>query len=321
MSRLFFSLILLLATFASASNAQDSADGPVRLIVPFAAGGSADLIARLVAPPIGEKLGRNLIVENRAGAGGTIGAAGAARAEPDGRTLFFAATGPSAVSPSIYSKLPYDPIKSFVPISMVTVQPSVVVVAPELGVSDLKQLIALAKASPGKLNFGSPGIGTTSHLGGELFKSLAGVELTHVPYKDGPMALQDLLAGRIQIIFDNVGPLVGLIKAGRLKALAVISDERSTLLPDLATAAEAGLPGFAYTIWFGISAPAGTPPAIRDRVNAAIRAALAEPAVRGALAERHAEARSMSPAEFDRFIASDISRWAAAVKSAGIASQ
>ena len=320
-SRKFCWTAALLATVMFSMRAQAYPDRPLTLIVPFAAGGSADLIARLVAGPIGKELGQTLILENRAGAGGPIGAAAAARALPNGYTLFFSASGPNAVAPSIYQNLTYDPVKSFVPVSMVTTQPSVVAVNPSLGVDNLAQLIALAKASPGALNFGSPGTGTTAHLGGEMFKSLTGTQITHVPYKSGQIALQDLIQNRIQIEFDNVGQFLPFVKAGTIKILATIGDNRMAALPDVPTTAEAGLPGFQYSIWFGINVPAGTPKDIVTILNKKIVAAMNRPETSQALAQLNAEVRTMSPEEFQKFIVSDIEKWAKVIKTADLKPQ
>jgi tripartite-type tricarboxylate transporter receptor subunit TctC len=314
-------ILLLLAVVAASAGAQTYPDRAIKLIVPFAVGGNADLIARVIADPLSRTLNQPVIVDNRAGAGGTIGAAAVAQSPPDGYTLLFSASGPSAVAPSIYAHLPYDPLKSFAPISRVSVQPSVIVVSPALGVSNVRELIALAKASPGTLNFGSPGIGTTAHLAGELFKSLANVNIVHIPYKQGSLAFTDLVEGRLQLMFDNVGQFLPFLRAGKLRALAVIGDHRIPDLPDVPTTVEAGLPDFQYSIWFGISAPAGTPDAIVRTMNAKIAETLKQPETRQALLKLNAESSITDPAEFQEFIAADIRKWAAVVKAAGVAPQ
>jgi len=309
--------VLFLGVLSSAS-AETYPSQPLKLVVPFAAGGSSDLIARLIAKPLGEVLGQPVVVSNVPGAGGTIGASSVARAAPDGYTVLFSATGPNAVAPSIYANLPYDPIKSFSHVSMLTTQPSIVAVNPSLGISSLEELIAAARAAPGKLNFGSPGVGTTAHLAGELFQSLANVSITHVPYKVGQLALQDLIQGRIQVMFDNVGQFLPFISTGRVDALAVISDHRTEILPDVKTTAEAGMPGFEYAIWFGISAPAGTPEPVVSALNAKISEAMHQAETQSSLKRLNAEVRTTSPDEFQKFIAQDIGKWAKVVDSAGM---
>jgi tripartite-type tricarboxylate transporter receptor subunit TctC len=264
-NRLIFAMLIML--LVKSAYAQAYPDKPIRLVIPFAAGGAADQVARVVAPYLSAELGQPIVLDNRAGAGGTIGAGLVAGASPDGYTLLFSATGPNGIAPSIYSKLSYDPLRSFAWISRVSVQPAIIVVNPSLGVKSLGDLVAMAKAAPAKLNFGTPGIGTSSHLGGEMFKAVAGVDLLHVPYKAGPLARTDLLNGTIHVIFDNIAPLISFVKNGRLRALAVASKQRTPLLPELPTTAEAGVPGFEYSIWFGMGAPAGTPQQLVQSMN------------------------------------------------------
>lgn len=313
--------LLLMFGLCVSALAQNYPERPIKLIVPFGAGGNADLIARVVADPLGRLLGKPVVVENRPGAGGTIGAAAVAQAAPDGYTLLFSASGPDAVGPSIYAHLPYDSLKSFVNISRVSVQPSIVVVNPSLKANDLRELIALAKASPGKLNFGSPGTGTTAHLAGELFKSLAKVDIVHIPYRQGGIAYTDLVEGRLQIMFDNVGQFLPFLKAGKLRALAVIGDHRIPALPNVPTTVEAGLPEFQYSIWFGISAPVGTPESVVKTIQEKWADAVKEPATRQSLEQLNAEPLAETPAQFQTFLAGDIKKWAAVVKAAGVSQQ
>jgi tripartite-type tricarboxylate transporter receptor subunit TctC len=312
--------VALLASLAVAAPAlaQDYPSRPIRLIVTFGAGGNADLVARVIAQPLAAAVGQPIVIENRPGAGGTLGASVAAQAAPDGYTLLFSATGPNAVAPSIYAKLTYDPARSFAAIGRLSVQPSVIAANPGLGARDLASLIALAKASPGKLNFGSPGVGTTAHLAGELFKTLAGVDLVHVPYKEGSQALTDLVEGRISLMFDNVGQFLPYFPSGKLNALAVAAPQRTRLLPDLPTAAEAGLPGYAYAIWFGLSAPAQTPAAITTLLSRHVTTVLAQPDVVTNLARLNAEPGAMAADEFQAYIASEIAKWAKVAQAAGI---
>jgi tripartite-type tricarboxylate transporter receptor subunit TctC len=303
------------------ATAQNYPERAIKLIVPFGAGGNADLIARVVAEPLGRMLGQTVVVENRAGAGGTIGAATVAQAAPDGYTLLFSASGPNAVGPSIYAHLPYDSLNSFVNISRVSVQPSIVAVNPSLKAGNLQELIELAKASPGKLNFGSPGTGTTAHLAGELFKSLTKVDIVHIPYRQGGLAYTDLVEGRLQVMFDNVGQFLPFLKAGKLRALAVIGDHRIPALPNVPTTVEAGLPDFQYSVWFGISAPAGTPEGVVKIIQEKWAEAVKEPATHRALVQLNAEPVSETPVQFQTFLAGDIRKWAAVVKTAGVNQQ
>jgi tripartite-type tricarboxylate transporter receptor subunit TctC len=310
--------MLVLIGTACGACAQSYPNKPVRIIIPFAAGGGADGIARVIAPRLSETLGQSFVLDNRPGAGGTLGAGMVAKADPDGYNLLLSATGPNAVAPSIYSNLAYDPLRSFAPISRLSVQPSIIVVNPALGVKTVADLIALARSKPGELAFGSPGMGTTSHLGGEMFKSLAGVDLLHVPYKTGPLALTDLISGRLSVIFDNAGPLLPHVKSGRIRAVAVAGGKRTSLLPALPTAAESGLPGFEYTIWFGLSAPAGTPRQIIQLLNSKAAEVLQNPAVIESFVSLNAESSGSTPEEFHAFIAADIERWAKTARAAGI---
>ena len=319
MNRRSFVAVLVVAfgTYSNAS-AQQYPNRSIKLVVPFAAGGSADLIARAVNQPLSTVLGQTVIIDNRPGAGGALGANLVAQAEPDGYTLLFAATGPNAIAPSLQKSVPYDPIKSFAPISRISIQPAIIVVNPKIQANTLRELIDLAKASPGKLNFGSPGIGTSSHLGGELFKMQANVQMEHVPYKDGPLALADLLNGRIDVMFDNLGQFLPNLKTGKLRALAIASAQRASTLPDLPTSAEAGLPGYDYSIWFGLSAPAKTPASIVAFLNARLAEALRTPAVLERMTALNAEVSSTSPAEFESFISAENEKWRKVIGAAGI---
>lgn len=313
--------ILTLGSLSVSVGAQDYPSRPVRLVVPFAAGGGADGVARVVSQPLSEALGQQLVIDNRAGAGGTIAAGLVAKATPDGYTLLVASTGPNAVAPSIYASLPYDPLRSFSTIGRLSVQPAIIVVHPSLGVRTVLDLIALAKSKPGQLHFGSPGVGTTSHLGGELFKSLAGVDLVHVPYKTGPLAQTDLISGRLSVIFDNIAPLYPQVKSGKLLALAVASDKRTSLFPELLTAAEAGLPGFEYSIWFGLSAPAGTPKSVITLWNTKVSQMLQSAKVKEMFRSLNAEPSSSTPREFHAFISAEIDKWSKVATLAGIKPQ
>jgi len=317
----FGNVLLLTFGIVVSATAQTYPTRPIKLIVPFGVGGNADLVARVVADPLARALGQPIVVDNRAGAGGTIGAGAVAQATPDGYTLLFSASGPNSVGPSIYSQLSYDPLKSFVNITRVTVQPSIIVVTPTLEARNLKELIDFAKANPGKLNFGSPGTGTTAHLAGELFKSLTKVDIVHIPYRQGGLIFTDLVEGRLQVSFDNVGQFMPFIKSGKLRPLAVIGDHRIAELPDVPTTVEAGLPEFQYSIWFGLSVPAGTPESIVETIQAKWTAVLKDPTTYQALVRLYAEPLAESPQDFQAFLANDIRKWAAVVKAAGVTQQ
>src|SRR5690349_12578544 len=232
---------------------------PIRLIVPFPPAGTTDILARAVAQKLSETWGQQVVVDNHPGAGGNIGSDIVAKASPDGYTLLMGTVGTHAINPSLYAKMPYDHVKDFAPVILVAGVPNVLVVNPALPVKSVQELIVYGKANPGKLNFASSGNGTSIHLSGELFKTMTGIQMTHVPYKGSSPALTDLIAGQVQLMFDNLPSSLQFIKAGKLRALAVTSLERSSALPDVPTLAESGLPGFEVSSWFGVLAPAGTP--------------------------------------------------------------
>ncbi|HET8876125.1 MAG TPA: tripartite tricarboxylate transporter substrate binding protein, partial [Casimicrobiaceae bacterium] len=257
------------------------------------------------------------IVENKPGAGGNIGADYVAKSRADGYTVVMGALSTHAVNPSLYPKMPYDAKKDFAPITLVAVTPNVLVVNPELPVHSVQELIGYAKAHPGKLSFGSGSVGSAGHLAGELFKVDAGVDMVHVPYKGAAPAMQALLAGDTQLMFDNLASAMSQVKAGKLRALAVTTAQRSNLAPGLPTMAEAGLSGFDISTWFGLLAPAGTPPAIVDKWNADVTKILSAPEMRGRLASQGAEAAPGTPAEFARFIDSELVKYARIVKASG----
>jgi tripartite-type tricarboxylate transporter receptor subunit TctC len=290
---------------------------PVRLVVPFPAGGTTDILARAAAQKLSESWGQQVIVDNRPGAGGNIGAELVAKAPPDGYTLLMGTVGTHAINASLYSKMPYDHVKDFAPAILVAGVPNVLVVNPSVPVNSVQELIAYAKANPGKLNFASSGSGTSIHLSGELFKSLTGVQMTHVPYKGSAQALTDLVGGQVQLMFDNLPSSLAFIKAGKLKALAVTSTTRAAALPDVPTMVEAGVPGFEASAWFGILAPAGTPREAIMRINTEIAKWLASPDAREKLSAQGAIAAGGSPEDFAKHIASETSKWARVVKESG----
>ncbi len=290
---------------------------PVKLVVPFPPGGPLDTIGRAIAQKLTEAWGQSVIVENKPGAGGNIGADFVAKSAPDGYTVVMGALSTHAVNPSLYAKMPYDAQKDFAPITLVAITPNVLVVNPSLPVHSVKELIAYAKAHPGKLSFGSGSIGSAGHLAGELFKVDTGVDMVHVPYKGAAPAMQALLAGDTQLMFDNLASSMAQIKAGKLRALAVTTAQRSSFAPDLPTMAEAGVPGFDISTWFGLLAPAGTPPFIIEKWNLRVREILSMPDMRARLAAQGAEASPDTPEEFAKFIATEIAKYARVVKASG----
>jgi tripartite-type tricarboxylate transporter receptor subunit TctC len=311
------SAFLLAAAFvpSAATHAAEYPTGPITLIVPFGPGGSADTVARIVGNEVSKEIGQPIIILNRSGAGGNIGYEMAARALPDGYTLVMA-TSPLAVNVSLYHKLSYDPVKDFSPISLVAMQPNLLVVNPELPVKTLAELIAYAKANPGKLNFGSSGIGTSQHLAAELFKRGAGVDIVHVPYRGDAMI--DLMAGRLQMMFETLPVSLSYAQSGQLRAIAITVDERSKMLPDVPTVSEAGLSGFVSRGWLGVAAPAKTPKPIIDKLNAAIKKALETPSVADRLTELGLQVKRTSPSEFATFIDQEINNYRNIITSAKI---
>ena len=303
--------------FAPSSSAQTYPSKPVKIVVPFPPGGPTDVVGRLVATKLGEALNQQFVVENRAGAGGTVGSEVVAQAPADGYTLLYGSTSTLAMAPSLYRKLGYDPRKSFAPISLVSSGPLLVAVNAAVPAQTLAQLIALAKDKPGALNYGSAGNATPPHLAAELFKSLSATQLTHVPYKGGAPALQAVAAGEVQVIFEGIVTLLPQIKAGRLRALAITGTARDASLPDVPTVAEAGLPAFQVYFWSGLVAPAGTPAEIVNVLNAALRKALAAPDARETLTKFGLAPAGNTPAEFAHFIDSEIIRWDRAVQASG----
>ena len=289
---------------------------PMRLIVSFAAGGSTDVTARLIAQALSERLGQPVVVENRPGAAGNIGAEAAARSAPDGHTLFMAVSGIMAANKALYRKLPFDPERDFTPISQVAFIPNLVVVHPEVPANNLAELIAYAKANPGKLNYGSAGAGTSLHLAAPLLASRAGIEMVHVPYRGGAPAATDLLAGKIHVIASPMVEVITYVQAGKLRPLAVTTAHRSPALPEVPTVAET-LPGFEVALWNGIVGPAGMPQAAVARLSTEIGSVLRTPEMRRKLAEQGSEPAPSTPEEFAAFIHAEIPRWAEIVRISG----
>jgi len=305
------------AAFAAGVSAQAYPTKPIRIVVPFPAGGTTDVLARAAAQKLAETLGQPAVVDNRPGAGGNIGAELVAKSAPDGYTLLMGTVGTHAINPGLYPKLPYDHVKDFAPVILVAGVPNVLVINPALPVNSVPELIAYAKANPGKLNFASSGNGTSIHLSAELFKTMAGVQMTHVPYKGSAPALQDLVGGQVQLMFDNLPSSLALIKGGKLKALAVTSGARAAALPDVPTLAESGLPGFEASSWFGLLAPAGTPPPVIAKLNGEIAKWLATPEAKEKLLAQGANAAGGTAEEFAQFIAAETAKWQKVVKESG----
>ena len=310
--------LLLLLPFAGLAIAQTYPVKSVRMVVPFAAGaGSNDIMARLVAQKLTESFGQQVVVDNRPGASGIIGTDIVAKAQPDGYTLLMMSLTFS-VNPSLFSKLPYDTIKDFIPVTMVASAPLMLVVHPSVPAKSVAEFIAYAKANPGKLNFGSGGPGTTPHLAGEMIKTTAGLQMTHIPYKGGAPALADLVGGQIQFMCENIPGTLPFAKSGKLRALAVTDLKRSPLLPELPTLDESGLRGYQIVGWNGLFVPTGTPPAIVTKLHSAVVGALALPDVKERLTIMGADGVGDTPQHFAAFIKAEIPKWAQVVKAAGL---
>ena len=319
-----FVCALLLATIAvlpgGTTLAQATApfpSKPVRIVVPFPAGGPLDTTGRVLAQELSKAWGQSVVVDNRPGAGGNIGADLVAKSAPDGYTVVMGALSTHAVNPSLYPSMPYDAVRDFAPITLVAVTPNVLVVNPSLPVNSVKELVAYAKANPNKLSFGSGSNGSAGHLAGELFKVDTGTDVVHVPYKGAAPAMQALLAGDTQFMFDNLASAMPQVKAGKLRALAVTTAKRSSLAPELPTMAEAGLAGFDISTWFGLLAPAGTPPEVIVRWNADVVKILRSPEMRERMVAQGAEPAPTTPAEFAAFIATELPKYAKIVKASG----
>lgn len=307
---------LAMALFAITQpvSAANYPDKPVKLIVPYAPGGTTDILARIMAARLQTELKQTVIVENRPGAGGGLGTAHAAKQPADGYTLVMLVESSHAVNPNVYQKTAYDPVKDFAPISNIADVPNVLVVHPKLPAQDVKGLIALLKANPDKYSFGSSGNGGLSHLNGEIFKHVTGTELLHIPYKGLGPALTDLVAGQINVVFDNIPSSAGMLEAGQTRALAVAAKSRLKLLPQVPTYAELGLPQLNTPSWFGIGAPAGTPPAVLDILNKAVHTALADPEVVAAIEKQGAIPSPMSRAAFSALVVRENARWQRVIK-------
>jgi tripartite-type tricarboxylate transporter receptor subunit TctC len=303
---------------STAASAQPYPAKPIRVVVGFAAGGPADVLARIIGQRMTPLLGQSLVVENRPGAGGTIGARSVATAEPDGYTLLFGNTSTLVIGPLLNKTLDYDTLKSFAPIAQVGASSNLLVVNPSSPFTSVQELVAYAKANPGKLNYSSPGIGTPPHLIGEMLRQRAGIEITHVPYRGGGQAAGDVVSGQVQMTFENPAVALPLAQAGRIRALAVTSERRNPQAPEIPTMSESGFPGFVSVSFTGLVAPAGTGAEIVTRLNAAVNESLASPDVQATLTKLAVEPRPGSPEEFAAFLARERDKWSAVIKAAGI---
>jgi tripartite-type tricarboxylate transporter receptor subunit TctC len=307
---------LLFAT--AVAQAQDYPSRTITLVVPYAAGGGNDAMARIVADHMSRTLGQRIVVENRGGAGGTIATRAVAKSAPDGYTLVIGGTGTLAINPTLYSNVGYDPRKDFAPVGLIATSALVILVHPRVEAHSVTELIALAKKQPGKLNYASAGPGSGIHLATELFASMAAIKLTQVPYKGSAPALNDLLGGHVDIYFSSLPPAVGIAAQGKVRALAVTGLRRSHVFPDLPTVAEAALAGYEAVLHYGIAAPAGTPPPILDRLNAALRKALAAPEIEALLINTGAEPLPSTPEEYAADIDREETKWSRIVKAVGV---
>jgi tripartite-type tricarboxylate transporter receptor subunit TctC len=307
--RLAWVLALAAALAAGGTRADDYPSRPIRLVVPYAAGGGADSVARIIAKRVSETIGQTIVIENRGGAGSIIGTELVNRSDPDGYTLLLGQSGPISINPAVYKKLPYDPLKDFAPVTMTTAYPYIMVVNPALGVKTLQEFVALARSKPGELNYGTTGVGAANHLVTELFDSKAGIRMTHIPYRGTALAVTDLIAGQVQVVFADPISALQHISAGTLLALAVTSKERSPVAPQVPTVSESGYPGFDAIAWHGILAPANTPPAIINRLNSEIVQALQDPETRALLEKQAMQTVGNSPQAFASFIKQDIAIW------------
>ena len=303
---------------SGASMAQAWPSKPIRMMVPFPPGGSTDIVARIVAQKLSERLGQSIIIENRGGGGGTIGTAAVAKSAPDGYSLAVASTSTHVVAPGVYPKLEYDPVKDFAPVGLMAVSPYLLVVNPAVNAKSLKELVVLAKQQPGKLNYASAGIGSTTHLAMEMLKAATGTFMLHIPYSGNGPAGTAVVGGQVEILFGSLPALLPHAKSGRVRALAVGTPKRSPSLPDVPTVAESGYPGFDASLWLAIMAPAGTPQPVIDRLNKELVTLIAAPETREALDKAGAEPLSGTPAELAAMIRDGIPKYARVIKAAGV---
>ena len=291
---------------------------PIRLIIPFAAGASADIVARIIGPRLSEALGQPIVIDSRPGAGGVLAADLVAKAAPDGHTLLMGTPGPLTINPVLLPGIPYQPKRDLAPVTLVVIVPSILIVKPSLPAASVKELVALARAQPGQLNYASAGVGSVPHLAGELFKLLTRVDIAHIPYKGSSAAITDMLGGQISMFFDNIASALPYAKSGRLRALAITSPQRSDSVPELPTMIEAGVPNYVAFSWNGIVAPARTPKAAIERLSREIRAVLTAPDIRDKLKELGADIVGNTPSEFATLMAEETAKWTRVVRDANI---
>jgi len=311
-------LTILLCAAAAPAFAQGYPAKPLKMIIPYPPGGGNDTLGRLFAAKLGERLGQPVVVENRPGAGTLIGTEAAAKSPADGYTILLSSIATHALSPNLYSRVPYDPIKDFAPVTLLGVAPTVLVVRSDLPAKDLAEFVAAAKAKPGGFTYASGGNGTPPHINGEVFKAVAGVDLLHVPFKGGGPALVDLMAGRVDVMLDTAASAMPHVRSGKLRALAISGPKRSPEYPDLPTFAEAGLPGYDTNAWYSVHAPAGTPPEVVRRLNAELVASLKEPDVQARFKQLTTEPVGNTPEEFAAFVKAELDKYARVIKGAGI---
>ena len=316
-SRTAFLFAAALAAFPSFAVAQAWPAKPIRLVVPFPAGGGTDAFARPLAAQLSQQLGQQFVIDNRGGAGGTIGADNAAKSAPDGYTFLVGAVH-HTIAVSVYAKLPYDLDRDLAPVTMVALVPNVVVVHPSVQAKTLREFVEHAKANPNKLNYASAGNGTSHHLAGELFKIATGTRINHVPYKGAGPAMQDLVGGQVDVMFDGLGSSAAQIRGGRIRPLALAAPARTPAFPDVPTAAEAGVPGYEVATWYALFAPAGTPPDIVRRLQQEVAKAMSALVIRGTWAHQGAEAGGNATSEFAAFVRREVAKWAGVVKASGV---
>ena len=309
---------VVLAAMPPLATAQAYPAKPIRWISPWPAGGANDIFSRAIGQRIGESLGQQVLVDNRPGAAGTIGSDIAAKAPADGYTLVMGSSPTHAIAPALYPALPYDPLRDFSAVTLVGSVPNVLVLHPSVPAKTVKEFIAVAKARPGKLNFASTGNGTSQHLSAELFKFMAGLDMVHIPYKGTAPALTELVAGQVDLAFENMPALIPHIQAGRLRALAVTTTKRSAVMPELPTIAEAALPGYDASVWFGVFAPAGTPRPVIDRLHGEILKALQKQDLKSRMIAMGTDVSGMGPDDFSAYVRKEIPKWANLVKAAGV---
>jgi tripartite-type tricarboxylate transporter receptor subunit TctC len=308
---------LAIMSWSGAGQAAPFPDRPVHIVVPFPAGGSNDVVARLLAAKLTELWGQSVVIDNRSGAGGNLGAENVARSAPDGLTLLLTAPGPLAVNQSLFTHISFNPTEDFAPVALIASVPIVLAVNPAVKATTVAELIALAKAAPGKLNFGSSGYGSTNHLAGELFKSLAGINIVHIAYRGAAPAMNDLVAGQIPMMFDNMPAIRPQVLGGTIRAIAIAGTSRSPLFPDLPTMVEAGVPGFEASSWFGLVAPAKTPPDVMETLILSVTKVLQDPETAKKFADVGAEPGTLSGNAFGTFLRSEADKWGKVVKASG----